>query len=237
MIVGLLLLANLALFAWMRWGGMLTQETNAPAQQTALNAEKVKQLEWLAASAVAPTANPTRVLTLTLSPVSAPVAAVAAESEPPMQCAEWGEFSGTDLKRVEQALAAMKLGERLTQRFVEQDHGFWVYIPPLNNRVAVEKKIEQLKARGVEDYFVVQGDGKWQNAISLGVFKTEEAAKKYLAALQTKTVRSAKVGERASKLRFTVFMLKQLDAATTDKLEALHKDFPDSSLKLSACAI
>ncbi|MDP1634941.1 MAG: SPOR domain-containing protein, partial [Gallionellaceae bacterium] len=150
-------------------------------------------------------------------------------------CTEWGEFSGADLARATQALEAMKLGDRLSQRIVEQNHGYWVYIPPLKNKAEVERKIEQLKVRGVEEYYVVQGEGTWLNAISLGVFKTEEAAQKYLAFLRSRTVVSARVGERLSKLRFTVFVMKDLDAAELVRLNGLQRGFPDSRLATSAC--
>jgi len=129
----------------------------------------------------------------------------------------------------------MKLGDNLTQRSVERNHGYWVYIPPLKKHASVEKKIAQLKERGVKDYFVVQEKGKWQNAISLGVFGTQDAAEKYIAMLRTKDVRTAKVGERVSKLKYTVFVIKDLDSGTADKLNALQKEFPDSELKLSTC--
>jgi hypothetical protein len=258
-IVGLLLLANLALFGWMRWGSMLTVDADAATVQPALNADKIKllALQPVAASAPAPAVSG---VPLTLLPAaSAPVAAASAPSAaasasavsitsapvaaapPPAapkaaSCAEWGEFSGDDLVRAQQALAPLTLGDKLTQRSVEQDHGYWVYIPPMKKRAQIEKKIAQLKERGVKDYFVVQEKGKWLNAISLGVFKTEEAARKYLAALQTQDVRSAKLGERKSKLKFTVFVMKGLDAGLVDKLNALQKGFPDSELKVSACS-
>jgi ACT domain-containing protein len=89
----------------------------------------------------------------------------------------------------------------------------------------------------VKDYFVVQEKGKWLNAISLGVFKSNEAAQKYLEALHSKNVHSVKVGERKSKLKFTVFLIKDIDAGIKDKLNVLQKDFPDSELKVSACSI
>jgi hypothetical protein len=265
-IVGLLLLANLALFGWMRWGATLTVDPGAPAVQAALNADKVRLLEYLPASAAEPASSAAPGLTLTLSPaqaapapasapapvlsqapaasaassvtpsVPAPPPAMAKKTAPKIStCAEWGEFSGSDLGRAQQALAALNLGGRLTQRGVEQDHGYWVYIPPLKNRAEVEKKIAQLKQRGVDDYFVVQEAGEWQNAISLGVFRTEEAAQKFLATLRTRQVRSARVGERMSKLRFTVFVMKGLDAGTMGRIEALRKRFPDGELKVSAC--
>lgn len=177
-------------------------------------------------------------------PVSAPLsviqAPIEAEKEPPpaqkpSSCTEWGEFSGSDLVRAQEALAMLKLGDDLSQRTVEQGHGYWVYIPPLKKRADLERKIEQLKQRGVKDYFVVQEKGQWLNAISLGMFKTQESAQKFLVTLRAKDVRTAKVGERTSKLKFTVFVMKGLDAGTEDKLKALQKEFPDSELKVSAC--
>jgi hypothetical protein len=240
-IVGLLLLANLAIFGWMRWGGALTVDADAGAVQAALNPDKIKLLETPATPASG-TASGTA---LTLSPVSAPAASapaampvpVVVENTPPRtsNCAEWGEFSGDDLARSQQALAALNLGDKLTQRGVEQNHGFWVYLPPPKRRAEVERKIAELKERGVKDYFVVQEKGKWLNAISLGVFKTKEAAQKYHAMLIAKDVRSARLGERMSKLKFTVFVMKGIDAETADKLNALQKGFPDSELKISAC--
>lgn len=273
-IVGILLLANLALFGWMRWGSALTVDADAVKAQAALNQDRVKLLEYLPASAVSSASSVAAGVPLPLSPTPAlvalptaplslpavvPVAASApapktaaqqphsapvavavpepAKAPPPMtaSCAEWGEFSGDDLVRAQDVLATLKLGNDLSQRTVEQDHGYWVYVPPQKSRADVEKKIAQLTERGVKDYFVVQEKGKWFNAISLGVFKSEEAAQRYLASLRKKGVRTAKVGERKSKLRYTVFLVKALDSGTTDKLNALQKDFPDSELKVLAC--
>ncbi|BCK86590.1 hypothetical protein MIZ01_0353 [Sideroxyarcus emersonii] len=266
-IVGLLLLVNLALFGWMRWGNLLTEDADSGTLQAALHPDKIRLLDALPASAVAAQSE-TPGLSLTLSPVSAPASvpapaathpathsspgvasspvAVSAPLRPPVavaasaplnlaKCAEWGEFSGDDLSRAQQALAVLKLGDNLTRRAVERNHGYWVYIPPLKKRASVEKKIAQLKERGVKDYFVVQEKGKWQNAISLGVFKTRDAAEKYIAMLHTKDVRTAKVGERTSKLKYTVFLIRDLDSGTTDKLNALQQEFPESELKVEAC--
>lgn len=250
-IVGMLLLANLALFGWMRWGHDLTVDADAAAAQAALNPEKIKLLEMQSASAPAPAAVSTPpAAALTLSPVSAPAVvtppsapAVAAPAAAVLfapskntSCAQWGEFSGKDLARSQQALLALKLGDRLSQRSVEHSHGYWVYIPPLKKRAEVEKKLAQLKQHGVKDYFVVQEGGPWLNAISLGVFKTKDAAQKFLAALRAKGVRSAKLGERMSKLKFVVFSMKNLDEVAVARLNALQKEFPGSEIKVSACS-
>ena len=77
--------------------------------------------------------------------------------------------------------------------------GFWVYIPPLANRRAAEKKVSELKSLGVTEYFIVQESGPNNLAISLGLFSTSEAAESYLANLRDKGVRSARFSERSNR--------------------------------------
>lgn len=259
-IVGLLLLGNLALFGWMRWGSLLTGDADAVPPLAALNPDKIRLLGTQPASAPASAPAPVSAVPAVVpapasapvpvaahAPASAPASSVPAAAPIPAatvsgvvsgrtNCAEWGEFSGSDLARSRHALASMNLGDKLSERNVEHKLGYWVYIPPLKKRADLPKKVAQLKERGVKDYFVVQEKGKWQNAISLGIFKTRESAEKYLAVLRSKDVRSAKMGERMSKLKFTVFAMKDLDAATTGKINALKNDFPGSDLRVSACA-
>lgn len=209
----LLLLVSLVFFAFMLWGGAWMGEGKNQQPQPPLNAEKIKQL-----------GKPN----IELQPAALPSSATA--------CMEWGEFSGGDLARATAALSALKLGDNLTQRQVEHTSGYWVYIPPLKSRADVDRKIAQLKAFGVQEYFAVQETGQWHNAISLGIFKTVDAAQKFLDSLKAKGVKSAVAGERMGKLMLTVFVLKNPDVALTAKMVALQKDFPDSGLKAAACA-
>lgn len=229
-LVWILLLVNVLFFAAMQWGRLLIADEQAVQAQPPLHEEKIGLLG-------APQGKPAAAL-----PASAPAAAPAPASAPveapkPLaSCMEWGEFSGADLARATSALAAMQLGGKLSQRDVEYAIGYWVYIPPQKDKAAVNRKIAQLKARGVEEYFVVS-EAPWINAISLGVFRTREAAQHFLDELQrTKGVRSAQIGERASKLKATIFVLNGLDAATATKLAEIHKDFAGSELKDIACA-
>ena len=231
----ILLLGNVIFFAVMRWGGLLAADEQAVQAQPPLHEEKISLL-------ATPQGKPAAVL-----PASAPAAAPAsAPAEAPVPvaarqdaaCMEWGEFSGADLARAMAALSALQLGDKLGQRQVEYAIGYWVYIPPLKDKAAVNRKIAQLKARGIGEYFVVTDAGPWLNAISLGVFKTQEAARHFLDDLQrTKGVRSAQVGERASQLKATVFVLKGLDAKAAADLAALQKDFAGSELKEVPCAL
>jgi len=223
----LLLLANLLLFSYARWGDALTGAQGDLQAQPPLNADKIKVAPTPAASpAPAQAAKP------------APVIAVAqpVPADTPDVCMEWGEFSGDDLARITTALTAMKLGDQLTQHEVEQDTGYWVYMPPQRNHARAKKKASELKALGVNDYFIVQESGKWHNAISLGVFRTRQAAQNHLDGLHKQGVRTARVGERQAKLKFTVFVFRNPDNALTARIVALQKGFPGSELKAAPCS-
>jgi len=228
----ILLLVNVIFFAVMQWGGALTGESPLQAQSS-VNEDKVRLLGASQVAAVQPVA------ALVVSAASSAPALTSSSASTPKAdariCLEWGEFSGPDLTRVKLALAGLKLGERLGRREVEYNSGYWVYIPALKDKASVAQKIEQLKARGVEEYFVVQEVGSFLNAISLGVFKTREAAQNFVGQLRAKGVRSAQVGERSSRLKVTVFVLNGLDAATAERLAAMRKDFQDSELKQVSC--
>jgi hypothetical protein len=221
-----LLLVNAVFLAAMQWG--VSGGEQGPQAQPPLHEEKIRLADMaLSAPVSAPAAAP--------APAEPPVPVSAPAKPTALACMEWGEFSGADLKRATAALGALQLGDRPGQRQVEQNIGYWVYIPPLRDKAAVAQKIAQLKARGVEEYFVVPEAGPWLNAISLGVFKTQEAAQGFLKALRARDVRTAQVGERASKLKATIFVLNGLDEAASGKLTAMQKDFPGSELKKVPC--
>lgn len=257
----MLLLANVILFAvvqrggldWLGWGGPGVQP------QPALYADKIRLLPASQSSPAKPLSGATAPVPAPApAPVKAPVPVVVppapvakASSAPPVLdmaasegtkpgtliCLEWGDFSGSDLTRATAALSAMQLAGKISQRQIERDIGYWVYIPPLRNKAAVNRKVSELKALGVKEYFVVQISGHWLNAISLGVFKTREAAQNFLHVLRAKGVRSARVGERASKLITTVFILNRVDAGTEVKLKAMQKDFAGSELNKVPCGL
>lgn len=252
----MLLLANVILFALMQRGGWNWGESEIQAQPY-LHAEKIRLVPGAQSA-------PTRILpafsaasgaaAVSVVGVTAPVAAAPLPSsnlhlsmnmattpttskpDTPV-CLEWGDFSGADLTRAAAALSALQLGDKLSQRQIERDIGYWVYIPPLKNKAVANHKLAELKGLGVREYFLMQSPGRWLNTISLGVFKTREAAQSFLHNLQVQGVRSARVGERASKLKVTVFLLDKVDAVAQVKLIALQKDFAASELSNVPCAL
>ena len=221
----LLVAVNVIFFAVMQSG--VFQGAQPEPAQPALHPEKINLVD---ASKIAVDATQPAVV-VSASAVAAPETLQAIETA----CYEWGEFSSAEIERASNALKALRLGDKLSQHEIEHTIGYWVYIPPLKDKAAINQKLAQLKARGVTEYFVVQEAGEWLNAISLGVFKTRDAAQSFLQGLNEKEVRTAQVGERASKTKTTVFLIRSLNAEKISKLNALQKDFPAETLKSVPC--
>lgn len=159
---------------------------------------------------------------------------VSAEPEP-AACLEWGAFAGSEAARAEAALAKLEFGDRLSRKNVERAGGYWVYIPPLRTKLEADKKINELKARAVSDYFLVQDSAAWRNAISLGIFSTREAAASYLNELRKKGVKSAVVGERTDPVKHVVFVIRDPSQVVAAKLVELKQEFAGSELAAAAC--
>lgn len=70
---------------------------------------------------------------------------------------------------------------------------WWVILPNLKTRAVADRKAQELAALGIRDYQVVPIPDSTRFVVSLGLYKTEEAAKKALTRFTKKKVRSAKV--------------------------------------------
>ena len=214
----LLLLANLGFFAWHQYLDE-ADDTAAQIAQLQISPEKI-------------------VLVAVMTPASAgPVSAPAPASLPPVPaaCVEWGLFSGPDVARADAALAALALPAGATQRRVTEIDGYWVHMAPLKTRGEVDRKIGELKALGVTEFFVVQDPGPWRNAVSLGLFKNEDAARTELERLRAMGVRSALITRREKLLRQVAFFVREPGATTIARLTELQRDFPASEIKAGSC--
>ena len=226
----LVLVANALLFVLIQRGWLWGEQVSHI--KPGLNEDKVKVLlgQKTVPPAIKTTSSPLNLrLSLNASPSD------QSEDNEPM-CLEWGDFSGADLKLAADKLSEMKLGNKLDKRQIEQVIRYWVYMPPQKNKAGVERKIAQLKDRGINEYFVIQEEGSWRNAISLGVFKTQEAAENFLKYLRTKDVRTARVGARAGKQKATTFIFNDVSPEVGDSLSSLNAEFSGGELRSVPCA-
>lgn len=150
-------------------------------------------------------------------------------------CVEWGGFADAEVAVARRELAGLNLGVRLVETRGPAAANWWVYIPPLPARADVDRKIAELQALGVNDYFVVDGDGPLRNAISLGIFRSEQAANDFLERLRARGVRSARVGTREHRVTQTAFLVREPDARTSARLAELALRFRGTELKALDC--
>jgi len=122
------------------------------------------------------------------------VVARDAAAVPALACRRAGPMAPADAERFKTALAAVA-GIKVAISAVEET-SYWVYIPPLGDKNAADKKAAELKKMGVSDYLVVSEAGPYRNAISLGSFSNEETAKDLFDRLAKKGVRSARIDPR-----------------------------------------
>lgn len=162
-------------------------------------------------------------------PVSEPETSAAAV------CLRWGEFSGAALEGAEAVLKRLQLDGAAQRSEVEHAGTYWVYMPPLKDKAALNAKIAQLKARGVTDYYVVKEPDPMASAISLGVFTTREGAENWLAELRKRDVRTARVDERYGKQKAVVFELSGINEEENTLLQTASRDFPGSTLQNVPC--
>jgi hypothetical protein len=216
----ILALANAMFFAY-SWLG-LGAEANDDAQIVGrqLNPEKVRLLGSGQSNVSAAKADPAK------TDVAKTDVAKAAGA-----CVEWGALLGTDVARATQALEPLALGAKLTLRKQDDVATYWVYIPPLTSRQLATQKANELKSLGVDDYFVISDDPKWRNAISLGVFKTEEAAKARHDVLRAKGVKTATSGARETQVSKIYFQVREINAAAMAKLNELKQGFAGTEVR------
>ena len=165
-----------------------------------------------------------------LLPAAAPAPALVAAA-----CLAWGNFIGTDLQRAETAIAKLQLGDSLNRHAVGEVPAYWVHIPPLKTKYDAAKKIEELKKLGVTSYFLIQDNSEWNNAISMDIFRSEETARKFLAEMRSKGIRSAIMGERS--LKQMAFVIPRPAEDVIEKMIRLQQEFPGSELKASGCEV
>ncbi len=168
------------------------------------------------------------------APAPAPEPQAAAPAGP-IACIEMGKLDAADARRFDNLIAPLALGERLVKSEVtaQEITSHMVMIPPHPSKEAADKKAAELKELGVSNYFIMNETTPTKWAISLGVFKSEAAAKTLLAALVKQGVTGAKVAGRSTQITRQVYRFNDLDQPTRDKLDAIAERFSD--LDTQAC--
>ena len=124
------------------------------------------------------------------TPQAKPKPAPRPKSQAVQICYALGPFDGiSQAKPISEKL--QDLGAFTFERLVttESPMGYWVYLPSFNSWNDAKDKVGDLEKKGIKDMFIV-GRGKMKNAVSLGLYKSEDTAKERVSDIK-------KLGEAA----------------------------------------
>jgi hypothetical protein len=145
-------------------------------------------------------------------------------------CVEFSGIAAADLPRVREAFAAMQLGDRYTERKVEEITRYWVFVAPAKDRRSAEQAASILRRQGMTDLSI-----RPDHAISLGVFSTEDAARRYLVLVEAKGAKGAQVGPFSKEVKDLVFLIRDPDTELVARLALLQREHATSGLRAVAC--
>lgn len=148
-------------------------------------------------------------------------------------CLEWGPLATAELARAQEQLAALQV-VKTTVRELPATPVWWVYLPPARSREEAERRVRELEELGVKDARVVTDDA-YRNAVSLGIFRSEEAAAAQQARMREIKVRNSAVVQRSDLLRFSTIVIAEPTPAVAAKLVELRSAFAGSEVKAAAC--
>lgn len=148
-------------------------------------------------------------------------------------CMEWGPLSDPDRARALADLDSLQLGRLLTTRRVEVDGVWWVSLAGFANKAAADRRAFELRQQNVSDVSVV--DNKGQSVVSLGVFRTEQAARARADALLAQGVKNARVEPRGQPVSQTMLVVRDPQQNVVARLKELQGQYAGSDVKVGAC--
>lgn len=207
----LLLLANLAFFAWSHYWVQPNPGTDPRPLGRQIDPQKLP--------IVAPPAQ------------TKPASRAAGPTQASGACVEWGSFTPVGVTAAKKLLQPLALGDLLSERKVEETANWWVFIPPQGSEQGAQHKGSELAALGIDDFHIVQGEGPYRWAIALGAYRSESAAQASLKALQAKGVKTAQVGPRVTDVPKVWLRIRDVGAGLRERLQDFAKSIEGSELR------
>jgi hypothetical protein len=238
----LLVLVNLGLYGFSK---LDAPPVNINITQREINASQVRVVTGQLGKTPEPTesetkntasATATQVASPTATPKALPTAQPTALPTTQANAGRCWRWAGVTGEQIDNARNKIKtLGLTASETSSGESTKVWVYMPPVDSLEIAKQKAAQLAEMGVTDYFVVNNGGRWQNAISLGIFSTREAGERHLAELKALGVKSAVVRDRDDTLKQASFNFKNLTDAQADKISKLSTQFTGSVVREMKC--
>jgi hypothetical protein len=152
-------------------------------------------------------------------------------------CVQAGPFSTADARRFEARVARLGLTPRQSRIEIpyQEVTSRLVYLPPNGGREGAQRRVAELRERGVTNFFIMQNDtSPLRYAISLGVFKSDGAAQKLVADLQRQGVRGVRILPRGPQVTRAGYQYRQIDADERDRLTGIADNY--NGVEVTRCS-
>lgn len=146
-------------------------------------------------------------------------------------CTEIGNFLAADAARFESRLARLELGQQPGKREFRDGMNYMVILPPAGGKEGADRRQAELRGKGINDFFVVQENGPRRWGISLGLFKSEEAANAHLIEMGRKGIAGAKVIVYNAGVIKTVYQFRDLEQQAVAGMERMLTLFPKQDMR------
>jgi hypothetical protein len=232
LVIALLVANGLTLATWQGWLPLTDPRREPQRVENQLNPEKIRLLSE-PSTVTAPLPEPpaaTLPATNTASPAptapvpvaavepqpapvpAAPPAAVPSKAatkekepkEPPQGCLALDDLTPKQSQEISSFLAKKFSSLKISEEDSQSPTGWWVIVPPLSSRTAAEKVAAEIKARGEENFFIVNDAGSYRNAISMGFFRSESSARQHQSQLAAKGIKEVTVKPRYNNRRLAI---------------------------------
>jgi cell division protein FtsN len=229
-VIGALLVANLALF--------IAQHGQPAGHEPARMNNQLypERIRLLAESATAATAA-SAAATVPATAPAAPAPAAPAEAAAPvaqLACIELLSFTQAEAARFETRIEALGLSSQLSRRELPTPSTYMVMLPPQGSREAADQKTVELRGLGITDTFIIQDNSERRFGISLGAFRSQEAAQAHLDTMIRRGAKTARIAEVGTGAARVAIQLKALDAAAEARVTRARAEFP--RLEARPCA-
>ncbi len=149
-------------------------------------------------------------------------------------CVEWRSLNRDEYAQAREQLKAMA-GERVMSfTEVPLDTRHWVIFPPLPSPESAAAKLDELTAAGLKDVLVVR-EGDWRNAISLGLYANDEAARRRVREVEDKGVLGTRIEVQPRQGTDFYFVIRSEDPDTLKSLGEIKQAYPNSRQSRVAC--
>ena len=153
---------------------------------------------------------------------------------PEAMCVEWRGLNPDEFAQVREQLKTMAGERAMSFTEVPLNTRHWVIFPPLPSAQSASDKLGELAAARVGDAFVVK-DGAWSNALSLGLYADDEAARRRVREVEDKGVLGTRVELLPRQGTDFYFVIRSEDTDTLKSLGGIKQAYPNSQQSRVAC--